>query len=437
MRISRTIWGAVVVACVLSLAYAFYYQDRPRVDAKAYDAIAWNIAEGYGYVEHRSLAATPEIDDAIVRVGPGYQFFLAGIYALVGHHVWVVWVVQAALRALTVLLIACIALFVWPERPRAAHIVAWLFALSPDLIVVSGLLLTETLFLFLLVGSVYASLYALRRGAHEVFVAGSLWALTILVRPTALFGLVIFLGFLLYERKVAKAALALFCLMLIVGPWSYAMSRRFDAFIFTTTAGGYDLWVGNNPQATGGFVKTPEMQALRQVTHSVELDKRGKEEYIAYLLSQPVDFILLQMQKTAQYFSLARPTGFWIHLMARPFERFVTAGFSFLWTAVVMVGGMSALYAMMRRKMTKEELFVLGVAIVQPIAVIPIIVETRYRYALYPFLALFFGRGFDARDISRWMVASAVVVFVIIAGIDVAVHWTDLSGKAQLLFSIF
>lgn len=436
-RLPRAVWVAVGVACVLSLGYSFYYHDRPRVDAKAYDAIAWNLASGNGYVEHQSNADTPVLDDAVVRVGPGYQFFLAGIYSLVGHKVWAVWIVQAILRALTVLLIALIAFRVWPDKERTATIAAWIFAVSPDLTVVSGLLLTETFFLFLFVGAVFASLRAFDGSARDVALASAIWGLAVLTRPTALFGVLVFMGFLTFRKQYARAFLPLLGLLLVVGPWSYVMSDRYDAFILTTTAGGYDLWVGNNPEATGGFVKTPEMQALREVTHSVELDRRGKEEYFKYLFNQPIDFIGLQLQKTAQYFSLARPTGFWVHLIAYPVDRFLTAGLSFVWTAIVMIGGVSALVALLRNGVTFSGAFLVGVALVQPLAVIPIIVETRYRYALYPFLALFFGYGASEGSVRKRVLIWVSVIFIIVAVIDVSIHFRDLFGKLMQLLSIF
>lgn len=58
---------------IFSLGYAFYSRIPPAVDAKAYDAIAWNLAQGYGYKENRDLAY--EKDYALGRAGPGYEFF--------------------------------------------------------------------------------------------------------------------------------------------------------------------------------------------------------------------------------------------------------------------------------------------------------------------------------------------------------------------------
>ena len=62
-----------IAAFSVSLFYAFYSQILPAVDAKAYDAIAWNLAEGFGYRENRNLSY--EGDYALGRAGPGYEFF--------------------------------------------------------------------------------------------------------------------------------------------------------------------------------------------------------------------------------------------------------------------------------------------------------------------------------------------------------------------------
>ena len=80
---------------VSSLAFSFYYKIKLRVDAQAYNSIAWNLVQGNGYVEDKSNAFTPQKDEAILRVGPGYEFFLAGIYTFFGHRIWVVWIFHA------------------------------------------------------------------------------------------------------------------------------------------------------------------------------------------------------------------------------------------------------------------------------------------------------------------------------------------------------
>ncbi|TSC69845.1 MAG: glycosyl transferase family protein, partial [Parcubacteria group bacterium Gr01-1014_70] len=387
----------ILMVVLVSAAYSFYYHDRPRVDAEAYDAIARNLAEGYGYVEHRANAAHPELDDAIVRVGPGYEFFLAGIYKVFGRHIWIVWILHALLRGASVVLIYAIARLLFPSRGDVWFLAAGFFGLAPDLIVVNGLLLTETLFLFFFLYAVYETLrlfYTIgneteRMPLKHIFYSGILWSLTILTRPTALLPYLLSSGTLLWQKRFSAALLFLLPAFLLIGPWSYYMSTRYDSFIFTTTAGGLDLWVGNNPDATGGFVKTPEIQNVRNTYHSVEFSRIAWRKYVEFLTGDPFSFLELQWRKTAIFFSLMRPTGFWIHLAAYPWDRFLTLLVSGAWTGILMIGGLAgASMFWNERERLADRLFV-AFAALQPLAVIPLIVETRYRYALFPFLAVF------------------------------------------------
>ncbi|OGZ44787.1 MAG: hypothetical protein A3J54_02070 [Candidatus Ryanbacteria bacterium RIFCSPHIGHO2_02_FULL_45_13b] len=382
----------VAVVILMSAGYSFYYHDRPRVDAKAYDSIGWNLARGLGYVEHEQNAGNPRGDDAIVRVGPGYQFFLAGVYTLFGHHVWVVWILHALLRGGTVYLVyALTRFFLHNEKP--ALLAALLVGFSPDLIVINGLLLTETLFLFLLIAAVYGTIRLVSSdiSATRLSVVGSgfLWACAVLTRPVALVPLFATVGILLFRRRWRDTVLIVVMPLLLVGSWSYTMTQRYDHFIITTTAGWYDIWVGNNPEATGGFEKSVAIQDFRDVTHdSTVLERVGREKYFEFLFYQPFQFLELQWRKTALYVSSIRPGGYWIHLLAHPWDMRVTLAASLVWTLILFAGGLAGGYRWFRERRDVASRLFLFFAVLQPLAVIPIIVETRYRYAFFPFLAI-------------------------------------------------
>src|SRR3989344_9542700 len=100
---SRTILVLILAGIFFtSLAFSFHYRISPTADAKAYTRIARNLAAGAGYIADLENAGDVAHDDAIVRVGPGYEFFLAGIYWLIGgQSLEVVWGIQALLRVLT------------------------------------------------------------------------------------------------------------------------------------------------------------------------------------------------------------------------------------------------------------------------------------------------------------------------------------------------
>ena len=439
----RSIIIIAILATLVSGAYSFYYQDRPRIDALGYDRIGWNLARGFGYIEEETNILNPEKDWAINRVGPGYQFFLAGIYALFGHHVWIVWILHAFLRGLTVILLFLLAerLFKDYRSPtsifksyfdRLPILATLLFGFSPDLIVVNGLLLTETLFLFLLVAALYLvlKLFSEKSGVTALM-AGLVLAAAILTRPTALLLIFVILGVFLFRREWKMSFLIMLFPVLLIGPWSFLMSNRHDMFILTTGVGGYDLWVGNSLRAEGGFEKTDEKLEARYSMSIAELDAFSKKKYFEFLASHPFRFLELQWRKTALYFSLIRPGGYWVHLIRHPWQRFLTLFSSFLWTSVLFIGGAAGLWLFFKKRKDILSRSFLAFALLQPIAVIPIIVETRYRYPLYPFLAIFAAFFLVNRPYSKKVLIIVAALFFIFAGYDFLSNAREILTKIE------
>lgn len=436
----------IILACVVTVvsgAYSFYYHDRPRVDALGYDQIGWNLARGYGYVEDSANSAHPENDWGINRVGPGYEFFLAGIYTLFGHHIWPVWILHALVRGGSVLLLFLLTRLLFPASlgeptmSKIAFLAAVLFGFSPDLIVVNGLLLTETLFLGTLIGALLLSIHYLNYSQRGyIFFASLLWAFAILIRPTALLPFLLMLGVLMWKKDWHAGILFTLFPIILVGSWSVFASARYQRFILTTGVGGYDLWVGNNPQAKGGFEKAPEVQRARDMYSSKELDQIAKKKYVEFLVSEPLQFLELQIRKTAIYFSMIRPGGFWIHLWGRPWHLRATLFASILWVAIVFPLGLAGALLFFRdRKDITARLF-LAFAFLQPATVIPVIVETRYRYALFPFLVLF-GAYYivQHRHEKRWLV-STMAILVPITLYDLWYHWSTIIPIVEHLFRL-
>jgi 4-amino-4-deoxy-L-arabinose transferase-like glycosyltransferase len=384
--------GLLLVAIfAVSFVFSLYYQIRPTVDAKAYNNIAWNLARGYGYVEHERNAATPATDDAIVRVGPGYEFFLAGVYSALGHHIWIVWLLQALLRVGTAYVLFRIVLLLFNNnsgRESIALLAGAIFGFIPDLIILNGMLLAETLFITSLVFALYASFRALDKSTASLS-ASLWWGVSALVRPTALIFTLFYSAYAyITKRRAGIVVVALLFPVLLLGAWSLRNSLLYRTPLFTTTAGAYALWVGNNPDATGGFDKTLEIQAIRDQNHSVELSKIGMRKYFEFLREEPVQFVMLQIRKTSMYFSVLRPSGFWFYVSERPVDRLLTLLLSSVATGFLFIMGGAGMYVYARRR-EKYHWFLISVALLQPLTVIPTYVETRYRAPFFPFLALF------------------------------------------------
>ena len=142
-------------AFLVSLSYSFYFRIPPAVDAKAYDNIAWNLVLGSGYRE--SLDTAIQKDNSIIRIGPGYEIFLAVIYYIFGHNYEAVWIAQALISALSALLVFLITKEVFGARWNflIGITAAVLIGFSPDLVTMQGMLMTETLGVFLIALTAY------------------------------------------------------------------------------------------------------------------------------------------------------------------------------------------------------------------------------------------------------------------------------------------
>src|SRR3989338_7700737 len=180
----RFLCAIVLAAFIVSLLHSFYYRIPPTVDAATYDEIAMNVVEGRGF-----RLDGPEIplsmDRAVGRVVPGYQLFLAAVYAAFGHHIAVIWVIQALAHALSVLFMFRISRTAFRElwHPAAGLIGAGLIAFSPDLIIGSSMLLTETVAIFLTLWFLYGLFrYMERASVWTVLWSGVVFGVALLVR---------------------------------------------------------------------------------------------------------------------------------------------------------------------------------------------------------------------------------------------------------------
>ncbi|MGA2111369.1 MAG: glycosyltransferase family 39 protein [Anaerolineales bacterium] len=380
---------AILLFLVFSgaLAYAFYFHIPPQVDARAYDAIGWNLASGHGY--RGGLTGPLDQDQSIGRLGPGYEFFLAALFWLFGHSYPAVWIAQALLHTASAGLVYLLARRLIPgERGMVFRFLSTaVFGFHLDLLQMAAMLMTETLYIFLMMVAVYCAVsYLSRPRMATALLTAILLALAILTRASAVVLLAVFALALLWRKSWKTLLIVLFLQIILIGPWTWRNYRVYHSFILTTAAGGYDLWVGNNPASNGELQPTPEITSYLQDHGYVATNQKGIEEVEQFIVSQPLTFLRLQIVKTVKYFSLIRTSAWWSNLngLSREITLVLSSGFTF----VLMLFGILGAWLAWREKIDQARWLVLFAA-ATPISVISIVVETRYRYPLYPFLGVF------------------------------------------------
>ncbi len=388
----RMVLGLLGIIFCLSLGYSLAYRIVPAVDAQAYDAIARNLLNGCGFKEvcTNSFSA----DTAIVRAGPGYEFFLAGVYAVFGYRYEAVWGIQALLHTVTAGLLYLIArrIFVGTEGKWAGLLAALFFGLWPDLIEINAMLLTETLYLFLvtLVWYVFIRNIQNEKQLSWPIFLGLITGVTILTRPPVVLFSAIFVLYYLVSRRYRAGFLFVSSLLLALLPWGLSNLGVYHQFILTTLIGDYNLWVGNTLLATGGQIAG----GFNPATSYAELNgflgfsDMAKKEFWQFVTLHPMVFIKLTVLRFIRFFSLIRPMGFWFYQSGLKQALFVVS--SGVWIAVVFVGGFTGLFQLAKERKNLFYYFLL-LALSAPVLLLPTVVQSRYRFQIYPFLALGVG----------------------------------------------
>ena len=262
-----------LLALSLRLSYLAHTEfDQPvRADARKYVTYALNLINHGVYSQALSDAPVPDS-----QVTPGYPLFLAAIIKMSGSHGQAynnILFIQALLGAATAVLVLLIG---WRCLPRPLAVAAGLLtALSPHLISLGALLLTETLFTFLLAAALLALVLA--RGCQRLWpylLAGLVIGLACLVRPALLLFPLLALPLLLtgqaaVSRKLIAGAVlggVLICWL----PWS-AWSRlavsvdsgqpglAISSFVF----GSYPDLVYRDPRLRGfPYREDPQYEAM-------------------------------------------------------------------------------------------------------------------------------------------------------------------------------
>jgi hypothetical protein len=422
---------------VCSLAYAFGFRVKPVEDARWYDTIAWNLASGKGFrlLDTGTLAEDP----AIGTVGPGYEYVLAGVYGIFGRHLEPVWILQSLLHTLNALFVFFLARRVIPESPRRfffAFLAAAFYGLNPDLILMAAMLFTETLYLtLLLLAALGMSACADHPTVKAALGTAAALACAILVRPIALLPLAVFLVLLIVKKKPLWAVGVVVIQVLAIAPWAWRNTVLYGRFVPLTAAGGYDLWVGNNPQADGEEIPAPFVSEYKDQYGFLAADRHGAEQYVQFLVQSPVRFLELQGMKTVKFFSVLRTSAWWFHLsgIARAATFFLSAGFFIL----LLLFGIPGIYSSLRAGPGPARILS-ALALSVPLAVIPIVVTSRLRYPMYPFLAVLGAlAAFRLREGElprRSVLLTAGVIFAV-ALMDIVISAPQIPDRILRLFS--
>ena len=205
-RAGQRFWSALlailILALVVRVAVVLTTPDyRPQTDSADYDRIALSLAQHHSFPDS-ALALTPT---PTAFRGPLFPMALAGAYKLVGvasaSSRWEAGrLLEALLGTIAVALIALIARRLWGSG--VALLSGLVAAVYPPLVLVGSSLMSESLYIPLVLGAVLAALLQRDRGGgwRWALLSGALIGLLALTRANGI-ALVIPLAFLVWTQR--------------------------------------------------------------------------------------------------------------------------------------------------------------------------------------------------------------------------------------------
>lgn len=340
-----------------------------------YHKIGVNITEGHGAILDEEHVATRP---------PLYPTFIAGVYMIFGQSPVMVQLMQSALGALAVLVFYYILKKAYSGR--IARIGAVIVAVYPFFIFFTGLLLTETLFIFMLLAAM-CFLYFSRRekGLPDIIIAGVLLGFCILIRGSfILFPIFLFPFFMICiankRQAFSRYVMLLVVVLVTISPWWGRNYRVLGHFVPATTQGGASLYEANNPEADGG----PMLDRLKVPAKVDEMSEYERDRFmrgmaVDYIASNPSDFFKLALIKFGRFWN--------------PVPNFI----GYRKPLYMIVGAVSVLFILIsafvgfyiRRHEWRKNIFLLSPVIYFTLLHMVFIGSVRYRISIMPFVIIF------------------------------------------------
>jgi 4-amino-4-deoxy-L-arabinose transferase-like glycosyltransferase len=228
---------------------------------------------------------------------PGYPFVLWAVYSLGGVTPAAAQVFQAVLDAFLAVLLY---LTLYKRDVVAAYIAGLCWALFPTAALYSGLLLSETVFTVL---TSVAILLLARRSSGAIVLSGLFLGFACLIKPSLII-FCILAGIYVIGRWSSKKKVLLGLLVagLTLVPW---MLRNHATFgVFTVSANtGMNLYVGNNPGATGGYRGEFPPEIVAAMGNEQKLNSVSTQLALDYVVGNPVQFVVNGAKKMARLFA--------------------------------------------------------------------------------------------------------------------------------------
>jgi 4-amino-4-deoxy-L-arabinose transferase-like glycosyltransferase len=303
----------VAVGFALRLAWCIYAAREPQGlhDPLLYRLLSDAVAHGHGY-DYPPPFNGPGIGYApTAYYPPGYPLLLGALYWITLHTFLsegltgiVVFVNLIAGVAAIVLVYAIARRF---ADVRTGLVAAAIVALWPNLILHTAVTLSETLFIALMLLTIWLVVRAPLDGYQwpATCAAGVALGLATIVRPIALpligaFAVAWLIARVSWRTTLVRTGLVTLTCVGVLVPWIARNSVVMGAAVLTTNTGD-NLCMSRQPEATGGFKLTAycngNIEGLHRPESEVRKDQDGRDAAVSFVRDDPAKEVRLWVSR--------------------------------------------------------------------------------------------------------------------------------------------
>jgi 4-amino-4-deoxy-L-arabinose transferase-like glycosyltransferase len=288
---------------------------------------------------------------------------------------------------------------------RTGLIAAAVVALWPNLIFHTAVILTETLFIFLVMAAVLVLVTlpasTKRIGWRRLAFFGVILALSALVRPISLMFLPVLLVVLVvagtgWRLAIGYVGIATLAVVFVLTPWTIRNVRETDSFVVISTNLGDNLCMSRHAGATGAFQSGSacivRAKGLKRPEYEVEVNSTNIRRSVRFVRSHPLSeakLVFLRGYHTVEndHDGLLASESYganpFIPSVGRRVLEIVANGYFF----ITLVLGLLAVPAFLGRRRPWRLFFLLAAA---ALAVQPLIFfgDPRFHVPVLPFVAV-------------------------------------------------
>lgn len=304
IRSSGLLLTVLVSAFALRLAaFPVFHSHGYTSDEREYIYLASKVAAGGEFVDSNGEYSTRS---PLFPMTLGLLFRVFGTGLLVPH------LLGCMLGTLVVFLGYHLAKLLTNDE-WVGIVTAVFMSVYPGLVIYSGILQTETLYMVFFLFVLIMSAEMLQRPSPlngAVFgIAAGFAALTRAVFVGFFPAVVVALGLMMNDKKIRLLSVAIILFCTVLAPWTLRNYMVHGEFVPVSSWGGISLLTGNNPYATGtwstkaGFNGWREQEAKRlgygdyQLLAETQRSAASKRIAFDYVMAHPVDAIVLALKK--------------------------------------------------------------------------------------------------------------------------------------------